>query len=838
MTVELYCQDPDTSASSSSSSSSSFVLDKRVTPGNLQGLDEFLFFDADMADTPVVMAIKVVSADGQKVLGVAFADASLRVLEVSQFSDDDKFSNLRSVISQRGAKECVLPTALKSSTEGQRIQSMLADANIPVQFESKFNSPNVEQDLKRLVGSIQQLFDLLDNKYAVQSLGVLINYLDLLRDDSGFGRFKLRGFDLSQFVKLDTAAIEALNLFPQASDANKNMNLFGLLNKGKTAAGARLLKQWLKQPLVDVAKIQRRLNYVELMVQDTTLRQSLLEDQLRGAPDLERVSRKFVSGKARLEDLVSLYKFIVRLPSIVASLMDHDGVHKAMLQSEIADSLERIVGDFKQLEALVETTVDLDALDRHEYLVNPAFNSDMQRIQDEKQEVIHEMEMIQQTTMNDLGLDDGKDRVKLQRNAAGYCLRVTRKDEKFLRGKARYHTIETRKDGVRFTTSSLRSLARRYEELCGDYDTIQSEIVRKCTQVVATYAGVMEETNSLIAELDVYAGLALVAINAPTPYVRPVIYPMGHGILSLRASRHPCLEVQDNVSFIPNDVELKQGESNLQVITGPNMGGKSTYIRQVGVCVLMAQIGCFVPCDEAEISVVDCIRARVGAGDSQLRGVSTFMKEMLEASAILRASTKNSLLIIDELGRGTSTYDGFGLAWAIAEHISAKLGGFTMFATHFHELTSLADQADGVVNRHVTAHTTENSITMLYRVNDGPCDRSFGIHVSELANFPAAVVRMAKRKAYELEDFGAHAAAVDSKESGGGGGAAVAVSSASPSKKIKLGTTESRHLTAPLQLDPERVEKMTSFLTKFSAIPAEELTSDELRQQLVDLGEQ
>lgn len=791
-----------------------FKLTKKATPGNHSMFEEFLE-GGDMSQSTSVMALKIASGENnQQVIGVAFVDVSLRTMEVAEFLDTERFVNFESVIVQKGASECIFAFDRVATTpdEQKRIRDILTQNGVKMteRKSGDFKAADVQQDLNRLVGSIEHHLPKLEKKAAMGALASLIKYLELLRDASGHGHFKLKSFDLAQFMKLDKSAVDALNLFPTAQDSDKNMSLYGLLNKCRTSAGSRLLSQWIKQPLLEEPTLTRRQNYVELFMEAATVRTALMEDHLRRVPDLDRMAKKFQKGKASLQTVVDFYKFSVCLPGLVNTLKGYTGRHVEMLQTDVISKLETSVTDLSPFESMVEQTIDLDAVNEHEYLINPAFDKRLEDLKVQRDRLNKAIQEHLEESARSLDLDLAK--VKLSSAPLlGEHFRISRKDEKVLRGNSKFMTLDTRKDGVRFTTIKMKKYSKESAELKQQYEEVQKEIVGKCLEVVVTYTLVMEQLNEVLSELDVLVAFAHVATNSTNEYVRPKLLARGSGRIELLNSRHPCLEVLDHCTFIANDAVLIRDVSNVQVITGPNMGGKSTYIRQIGVIVLMAQIGSFVPCSSAEITLVDCILARVGAGDSQLKGVSTFMKEMLEASHILKSATGDSLIIIDELGRGTSTYDGFGLAWAIAEHIAKELHSFALFATHFHELTALAQSTPCVVNRHVTAQATANSITMLYKVNDGPCDRSFGIHVAELANFPPEVVQAAKRKAVDLENFGS-AAGLELLAGGDG--------------------VKRARVSQDMEASDDAVGQ---FLKRFAAIPMDALSDADLQAQLGEL---
>ncbi|CAI5466357.1 unnamed protein product [Closterium sp. Yama58-4] len=582
-------------------------------------------------------------------------------------------------------------------------------------------------------------------------MAAVLAYADLLADDSNYGRYTLLPYSLHTHMRLDATALRALNVTESKTDGNRNFCLMGLMNRTCTAGmGKRLLNRWLKQPLVDEEEIKFRLDVVQSFVESGGMRQEV-RGHLRRMPDIERLTRRLEMRRAGLQDVVKLYQASIRLPFIREVLETHGGSFRPMLHERFGASLLEWcrAEHLAKYEGLVEAAVDLDALQSNgEYLIAPGYDPSLGEIKEEREGVEAEVQKALQQAANDLGLVVDKT-IKLDKTAqAGYCYRITKKEETNVRKKlnSSYVTLETRKDGVKFTNVKLRRLSERHVALTDSYMAAQRELVNKVVEVAQTFLEVFEGVAALIAEMDVLQGFAELAASAPTPYVRPSISGPEEGDIVLEDSRHPCVEVQDDVSFIPNHCRLERGRSWFQIITGPNMGGKSTFIRQVGVVVLMAQVGSFVPCSRAHVSIRDAIFARVGAGDCQLRGVSTFMAEMLETAAILHAATPHSLVIIDELGRGTSTYDGFGLAWAICEHLVDVTKAPTLFATHFHELTALEtrDASSGVANFHVSAHIDEASrkLTMLYKVQPGPCDQSFGIHVAEFAHFPAEMRRV------------------------------------------------------------------------------------------------
>lgn len=774
----------------------SFKLISMGSPGNLEHISNFygvdlenMFIDGSL---PITAAVKFLTNGNSKKVGVSLIDLSNSKIQVSEFEDNDLFSNLEGLLIQLGVKEVLLPSNYdpdnKSTPEVLKLFQMLSRSDLIISSfkASLFTDKDITQDLIKLLAKQEVNLEVIlgskgintsDYQLSFACCNCLINYLELLNNDDDSKIFTIEKYDLSQFMRLDTSTLNALNIFPNKQTnfnvkSNQISSIYELLNKCKTTSGSRLLSQWLKQPLTDLTTIEERQSLVEKMINDTGLRVFVSDEVLSHVPDIKRLLKKINANLKRsgldnkkLEDVIRLYQLFLLLPNLIEMLDLSEG--DQLVNKYWLEPIKVYYTKLKKFQGLVETAIDLSPLDSNDinsdFNINPDFEESLTSVNDELQAKEEAIKQQHQLVAEDLNIELDK-KLKLEKHPIhNWCFRVTRNDSSVLRG-TDYRELQTVKAGVFFTNSQMTQLSREYRLILDEYNAKQREIIQEILSVTLTFETVFIELSIVLAHLDVIEAFANSAILSSIQYVKPQLLPLAHSVdcpefrkrkIYLPNSRHPILEAQDELNFIANNVDIDNEKCNFSIITGPNMGGKSTYIRQIGAIALMSQIGCFIPCDSpATIPIFDSILSRVGAGDSQLKGLSTFMIEMLETSLILSNSTHNSLIIIDELGRGTSTYDGFGLAYAILEHIVNEKQCFTLFATHFHELTQLSTKYNKIQNLQVKALIENNDdLTLVYKVVPGVSSKSFGINVAELVKFPEKIINMAKRKASELQEL-------------------------------------------------------------------------------------
>ncbi|KGG80263.1 DNA mismatch repair protein MutS [Caloranaerobacter azorensis H53214] len=580
-------------------------------------------------------------------------------------------------------------------------------------------------------------YGLNEKVYSVLSLGSLINYLNETQKISLNHLNNVTFYTIDNFMMLDINTRINLELTETIRGKSKKGSLFGLLDCTSTSMGGRMLKRWIEEPLINIEDIKRRLDAVDYLFNNFMIVDEIKE-LFKNVYDIERIIGKIVYGTCNARDLISLKKSISVLPTIKKIL--------CKTSSELLLSLGRELDTLKDIYELIDKAIiDEPPISIKEgNIIKDEYSKELFELREaatKGKEWIYKLEQNEKERTGIKSLKVGYNKV------FGYYIEVTKSNLKYvpdeyirkqtLANAERYITPELKEMEAKILGAEDKIVKLEYDIFLNIRDTIKNQIKR------------IQKSAKIVAVLDVFCAFAITAYK--NNYVKPKLNL--DGIIQIKNGRHPVVEktIGENL-FIPNDTYLDNGKNRIAIITGPNMAGKSTYMRQVALITLMAHIGSFVPADDANIGIVDRIFTRVGASDNLSQGQSTFMVEMSEVANILNNGTKNSLIILDEIGRGTSTFDGLSIAWAVIEYISDKIKAKTLFATHYHELSELEGKIEGINNFRILVKEKGDDIIFLRKIDKGSADKSYGIQVAKLAGVPIEVIKRAKEILHKLEE--------------------------------------------------------------------------------------
>jgi len=676
---------------------------------------------------------------GKGVTGISVLDISTGEFSVTEFNGTDRLRLINEII-RIEPSEVLLPSANQKAFKEEITSSLLRPPFISPFEDWKFDYETARRALLSKFGvSSLEGFGCEGMSSAISSAGAMIQYLEETQKENLKHINRLRTINNGEYMVLDGTTIKNLEVLRSQADGSRENTILNIIDDTATAMGGRLLRQWLLKPLLDVDEISERYNSIDEFIERSQERRKV-RDELSEIQDIDRLIGKLANGNAGPRDLAALRFSFERLP-LVKKLM-------APCESKLLHSLSLEVDAHEELTLyLKKALVDSPPLNiRDTGAIREGFNPELDELRNLKnntKDFISSLEREERERSGISSLKVGFNRV------FGYYIEVTKSNLNNV--PADFIRKQTLTNGERFITPKLKEYEERILTAEEKIKEIEIRIFNELIANVSSHIRAIQKTAYAVAEIDVLSTLASVAEK--NNYVRPVIDNSDR--IDIKDGRHPVIErISFDERFVPNDTLLDCEANRLSIITGPNMAGKSTYMRQVALIVMMAQMGSFVPAREAHIGIVDRIFTRIGASDNLASGQSTFMLEMNETANIMNNATKRSLIILDEIGRGTSTFDGLSIAWAVAEFIHSKerLGARTLFATHYHELTELSAVLDGARNYNVAVKEWNDEIIFLRKIVEGGTDKSYGIHVAKLSGIPADVIKRAREILFNLEN--------------------------------------------------------------------------------------
>lgn len=700
---------------------------RRVTPGTV--------VDASMLDEQRNNFLGCVyAAQGQ--VGVCFADITTGEVYATGSSD---WNDIASELGRFAPREVLIGGEAAANDALQHFLTDRLEALVEPMPEDAFDMQGAAARIEARFGVTDLVAAGLDDlPLTTACLGGLLSYLEQTQQSSLANLNHLQVYLQGQYMELDLIARRNLELCETMRTKEKKGTLLWVLDRTKTAMGARLMRQWIEKPLHNPLHINRRQQAVGALCDDVVAR-SALADALKKVFDMERLIGRVVYGTANCRDLRALHAAICCLPEVraQASLFSAQQLRELTGQIDLLEDVRALI----ELAIVEEPPITL----REGGLIQRGYHNEIDHLRDLASGGKGEIAAIEQQEREKTGIS----KLKISYNRVfGYYIEVSKSNADLV--PEHYIRKQTLANCERYITEELKKLESTVLGAQERLTTLEYEVFVAIRDRVAAEVHRVQRTAQALAGLDVLCALAQVASDYH--YVCPTVDFSGR--IDIRDGRHPVVEriLKDNL-FIPNDTVLDNGENRVSIITGPNMAGKSTYMRQVALITIMAQIGSFVPAASAHIGVADRVFTRVGASDDLASGQSTFMVEMSEVAEILKNATKSSLLILDEIGRGTSTYDGMSIARAVIEYVAdpKKVGARALFATHYHELTVLEDMVSGVKNYNIAVKKRGDDITFLRKIVRGGADDSFGIEVAKLAGIPAAVIKRAKSVLADLE---------------------------------------------------------------------------------------